>query len=132
MLRNHLTCTLILLFAPAAALASPAEQKPNGAPVVLNADQVSYDQNAEIATAQGHVEVAQGDRVLRADRIVYEKKRDVVTAWGHVALIEKDGQVSFADKAEVSSDFKQGFIDQIGMMSGANFLGSGGSKNAIC
>jgi len=85
-------------------------------PVVLKADRVAYDQNNEVASAEGHVEVAQGKQLLRADQITYDKKRDVVTAQGHVSLIDDNGQVSFSETAEVTSDFKQGFIDQVSLL----------------
>lgn len=112
--RVYILAVILLLSFPAFAAGMKPER--SSAPVVLNADQVTYDQNADVATAVGHVEVTQGARVLRADKIIFDKKRDVVTAFGNVALIEADGQVSFADKFEVSSDMKQGFVDQIGML----------------
>lgn len=112
--RVYILAVILLLSFPAFAAGMNPER--SSAPVVLNADQVTYDQNADVATAVGHVEVTQGARVLRADKIIFDKKRDVVTAFGNVALIEADGQVSFADKFEVSSDMKQGFVDQIGML----------------
>lgn len=113
---KRLFLTAIFALMPSQVRALGTVQEQGHAPVVLNADQVTYDQNADVATAIGHVEVAQNGRLLRADKIIYDKKRDVVTAFGHVALIEADGQVSFADKFEVSSDMKQGFVDQIGVL----------------
>jgi LPS-assembly protein len=115
MLMRRLLLGFLLLLPGALHAIEPAPER-QSAPVVLNADQVTHDQNTDIATAIGNVEVTQGGRVLRADKIIYDKKRDVVTAWGNVALIEADGQVSFADKFEVSSDMKQGFVDEIGVL----------------
>lgn len=99
-------------------LAVEAAETPlnNREPVVLNADRLSYNQNTEIATALGRVEVMQGDKLLRADKIVYDKKRDVVTAEGNVSIIDNNGQVSFSDRAEITSNFKQGFVDRISML----------------
>lgn len=110
------------LLVPALLLAwiSPATAQelvaPSKAPVMLNADRVAYDQQTKIATAIGHVEINQDDRLLRADKVVYDQTRDVVTAEGHVTIIEADGNVLFAERAEVTSDLKQGFIDQVGML----------------
>lgn len=86
------------------------------APVLLNADRVTYDQNGKTAVASGQVEISQGDHLLRADEVTYDQNRDVVTAQGHVAIVEPNGQVSFADHAEVTSDMKEGFVDQIRML----------------
>jgi LPS-assembly protein len=106
---------IALLGISAAALAEVAPLNTRE-PVVLTADRVSYDQTKDIATASGQVEVAQGDKLLRADSIIYDKKRDVVLATGNVKIIDNTGQVSFADRAEITSDFKQGFVERISLL----------------
>lgn len=121
MLKKHLSLVVILVSLPRLVGAADVMATPkHNEPVVLNADQVNYDQNSQIAKAVGHVEMTQGTKLLRADTIIYDKKRDVVTALGHVALFDESNQISFADKAEVSSDFKQGFVDQISMLMADN------------
>ena len=112
MFRFALIFSFFVLVAPNLALAQEIIT-PSKAPVLLNADRVTYDQNSKIAVASGQVEISQGDRLLRADQVTYDQNRDVVTALGHVAIVEANGQVSFADRAEVTSDMKQGFVDQV-------------------
>lgn len=82
-------------------------------PVLLNADRVTYDQKTKMATALGKVEISQGERLLRADKVVYDQQRNIVSAEGNVAILEENGHVSFADRAEVTSDLKQGFVNQL-------------------
>ncbi len=84
-------------------------------PPLLLADHLAYDETTEILTAQGHVEVSMNDKVLRADTVTYHKKTDVVQASGNVAVTERSGEILYADKMEVTSDMKQGFIDRIGI-----------------
>jgi LPS-assembly protein len=79
-------------------------------PAVLKADEVTYDQELDIVTARGNVEIAQGDRVLRADTIAYNRRANLITASGNVTLLEPTGDVVFADYVEVKDDFRDGII----------------------
>jgi hypothetical protein len=99
------------------ALATPAAAETGGKqPTLVQADRLAYDQNTGTITATGRVEVSQGDQVLRADGIVYDQTRDVVHAEGHVAVMQPTGDVLFADKAEMTGDMKQGFVDRVGIL----------------
>ncbi len=115
--RIHIFLLILGLVAyPAWADDAPVVPVDTKEPVVLEADQVGYDQNGEIATAEGHVIITQGAHQLRADKVTYNKQRDVVTAMGHVSIQDDTGAVSFAEQAEVTSDMKQGFVYQISML----------------
>ena len=98
---------------PAAAPAAPAA--PAGttqdAPVTFTADEVQYDQNAALVVARGNVEAFQGGRVLRADELTYNRNTGVATARGNVQLIEADGQVMFAESAELSNQMRDGVLE---------------------
>ena len=80
-------------------------------PVVLEADEMGYDQEHGIVVAQGKVEVAQGDYVVLADQITYYKNRDLVVAEGNVSVLQPSGDVYFADRAELHDALKTGTID---------------------
>ena len=98
---------------PAAAPATPAT--PAGttqdAPVTFTADEVQYDQNAALVVARGKVEAFQGGRILRADELTYNRNTGVATARGNVQLIEADGQVMFAESAELSNQMRDGVLE---------------------
>lgn len=102
----------------ALALAPPmdAAAKDSNQPPLLEADTISFDENTNIVTALGHVEVGMGDKVLRADRVTYNKTTDVVTAVGNVALTEASGEILYSNQMEVTSDMKQGFINKVGIL----------------
>ena len=60
--------------------------------------------------AEGHVEAWQNDHILRADKITFDRNTGVAAAKGNVVLLEPDGQVLFADYAELTQDMKNGVL----------------------
>jgi LPS-assembly protein len=89
-----------------------APVNPHG-PFLLRADEITYDQDMDIATATGNVEVSQGDRVLLADTLNYNRRSQVVTASGNVTLMEPTGEVVFGDYVELNDDLRDGVINNI-------------------
>lgn len=83
---------------------------------LLQADQLKYDETKQQITATGHVEIISGQQILKADKIIYDQKRDVVRALGNVSVLQPNGDVVFADKAEVTSDLKQGFVAKVSVL----------------
>ena len=98
--------------APLQGLGIARTSDPN-APVTFTADEVEYDREAGLVTARGRVEAWQGERVLRADEFTYNRETGVATARGNVQLLEADGQVLFADEAELRDQFKDGVLREV-------------------
>ena len=63
----------------AAAAAPPAEQDQI---VEFSADQVTYDDNADVVTASGEVRMNRDGNYLAADKVVWERKTGQVYAQG--------------------------------------------------
>ena len=82
----------------------------NNAPVTFVADSVAYDRDRGLVTATGRVEAWQGDRVLRADRVIFDRNTNLAAATGHVVIMEPDGQIIFADYAELTKGMKDGVL----------------------
>jgi LPS-assembly protein len=82
-------------------------------PVLLTADEVSYDRDLHIVTARGHVEITSGERLVRADVVNYNELTKVVTASGHVTLMEPTGDVVFGNYMELTDDLKNGVIQDL-------------------
>jgi LPS-assembly protein len=82
-------------------------------PFLLRADEITYDQEVDIATATGNVEVSQGDRVLLADTVTYNRRAQTVTASGNVTLMEPSGEVVFGDYVELDDALRDGVINNI-------------------
>ncbi len=87
-----------------------AQPLSGNAPVTFQADSVTYDKTSGLVTADGHVQAWQNDHVLMADRITFDRNTNVAAAYGHVVIVEPDGQVLFADYAELSQGMRNGVL----------------------
>ncbi|MGE0225932.1 MAG: LPS-assembly protein LptD [Acetobacteraceae bacterium] len=94
----------------AAAGAGGGPQMSRSDPVTFTADTVEYDRENALVIARGRVEAWQNDHVLRADQITFDRNTGVAAAKGNVVLLEPDGQVLFADYAEMTSNMRQGVL----------------------
>lgn len=110
----------VVIFAAAFALALPilahAQTFERDVPILMTADELSFDDELGIATAKGNVEISQSDRVLLADMVSYNQRDDVVTASGNVILMEPTGEVLFAEFAELTDDMREGFLRGFSML----------------
>lgn len=82
-------------------------------PVLLQADELTYNEDLGIVTARGNVELNQGPRLLMADTVTYNQRDNTVTASGNVSLLEPTGEVLFTDYAELHDHLKVGFIENL-------------------
>lgn len=102
---------------PQAATSQTATPQPatpqtgNNAPVTFTAEEVEYDQARDLVTARGAVEAWQNERILRADRFTFDRNTGIATAEGNVQLLEADGQVLFADRAELTGNMRDGVVE---------------------
>jgi LPS-assembly protein len=126
---------LLALLVPATAAAqSPLSrlQGPDtsGEPVTFTAEEVEFDQNTDTVTARGRVEAWQGLRVLRAETFTYNRTTGVATAEGNVVLIEPDGQVLFAERAELTGGMRDAVLEGLrGHLAGnARVAAAGGRR----
>jgi LPS-assembly protein len=85
-------------------------QVSTGEPVTFSADSVEYDKDKSLVTATGHVEAWQNGHVMRADKITFDRNTGVAAATGHVVLLEPDGEVMFADYAEMQNNMRDGIL----------------------
>ncbi|MFW0777722.1 MAG: LPS-assembly protein LptD [Rickettsiales bacterium] len=81
-------------------------------PVLLTATQMDYDQQNNIVTATGNVEVTQGQTVLLADKLVYDQFNNQVKAIGNVSMMDASGSVVFAEEVQLKDDMHAGVIRQ--------------------
>jgi len=90
--------------------ASSAAPARNDLPVTFSADSVEYDRDHNLVTATGHVEAWQNDHVMHADKVTIDRTTGVLAATGHVVLMEPDGEILFADYAEMNQGMKDGVL----------------------
>ncbi len=79
-------------------------------PLLLQADDLVYDNRNNRVIARGNVEIYYDENVLLADEVIYDKTANALTAIGNVRLKESDGSVVNADRLTLSSNFREGFI----------------------
>lgn len=102
-------------FAQFGSLTAPhsGEQVRTDQPVTFSADSIEYDKEHNLVIASGHVEAWQNGHVLRADRITFDRNTGVAAATGHVVLLEPDGEVMFADYAEMRNNMSDGILKDV-------------------
>ena len=82
-------------------------------PMLLQADEMVYDNDNAKITAKGNVEIYYGNYTLLADRVVYDRNANTLAAQGNVRIKDPDGAVITADQITLTDDFRDGFIDAL-------------------
>lgn len=82
-------------------------------PVHFTADRMDHDEQEQIVTAYGDVELVQGQEILHADQMSYELQTDTVTAIGNVSYLDENGQVHFAEYLQLTNQMKDGFVNAL-------------------
>lgn len=81
--------------------------------MVVEADEMIYNQDKNTVAASGNVHVLYKGKVLEADRVTYDQRTQQIFAEGHAKLTEVDGSVVRAQRFELTDDFKAGFIESL-------------------
>ena len=79
-------------------------------PLLLQANDLVYDNRNNRVIARGSVEIYYNENVLLADEVIYDKSANTLTAIGNVRLKDSDGSVVNAERLTLSADFRDGFI----------------------
>ena len=121
------TCALLAALAAAAAapahaqtlnekLAGKARAKPPGAEpdkMLLQAKELVYNRDKNQVSAVGEVRVYYQGRTLQADKVIYDRNTNRVFATGNSKMTDADGTVTYAERFDLTDDFKDGFIDSL-------------------
>lgn len=108
---HYLIALIILLYSFTQPLIGIAELDPDSLPFV--ADEIEYDEENQIISAIGNVEIAWSKNILSADKLIYDQKYGNIFAIGNVRLIEPTGHIIYADYVELSQNLETGFVDHI-------------------
>ena len=90
-------------------LAPPADPKE----IAFSADQLNYDSEADIVTAEGKVHMLRDGNKLRADKVVWNRKTGDVTASGNVAVTNPQGDVAYGDTVTLTDTLKDGVVENL-------------------
>jgi len=122
--------------APAAAAQSvaptPASQ-PSGQDEVVefSADQVTYDDSADMVTASGEVRLNREGNYLAADQVTWNRKTGQVFAQGNVVLVTPQGDKMVGDKVKLTDTLRDGTVENVMIVleSGARVAAARGTRS---
>ncbi len=97
----------------AAAATTPAQPAAPSDNMVVEADQVVYNDDADTVTALGSVQIYYKGNVLQARKVTYQRKTKRVIAEGDARLKDKDGNVLTSPKLDVTEGFSEGFVESL-------------------
>ncbi|MEJ8573366.1 LPS-assembly protein LptD [Microbaculum marinum] len=112
---------LAVAFLPAPALAqmptsSAFDQIVSDDPdarMVLEADELIYDFDRNVVSAEGAVDIYYKGYTIESDRVEYDQNTGKVFARGHVKITQPDGNVIYAETTELTDDFRDGFVQEL-------------------
>jgi LPS-assembly protein len=112
-----IACVFAFVFAPAPALSQDvqlaAPDIPENAQMLLEADQLVYDNDANTVTAVGGVQIDYGGNRLVAKRVTYDRKSGRLIASGDVAMVDSSGTKIFSQEVDITEDFGDGFVNAL-------------------
>ena len=118
LLCSALVATGAVVPLPFASVHADAQELRSGprdpnAQLLLKADELIYNNDAEIVTARGNVQLDYDGYNVVADEVSYDQKTKRVRASGRVEILEPDGNRIFADEVDITDDFGDGFVNSL-------------------
>lgn len=84
---------------------------PEDAKLLLSANELVYNKDAEKVIVRGNVQIDYGGYKMVARQVEYDQKAGRIHATGEIQLIEPGGNVVYAEKMDLTDDFGDGFVD---------------------
>ena len=81
--------------------------------MLLEADELIYDFDNDLVSAVGEVDIYYRGYAIEADRVEYDQKTSQVFARGNVKITQPDGNVIYAENVELADDFRDGFVEEL-------------------
>ncbi len=81
--------------------------------VQFSADQLTYDIDQDVVTADGEVRMQRDDSRLRADKVVWNRKSGQVRASGDVAVTNAQGDTAYGDSIDLTDTLKDGLVENM-------------------
>jgi LPS-assembly protein len=81
--------------------------------LLLESDQLTFDNDRSVVVATGNVQIAYGESTLVADRVEYNQQSGRLIAAGNVEILEPNGNRIFAEEIDITDDFRDGFISAL-------------------
>jgi LPS-assembly protein len=88
-------------------------QPDSGGQMLLEADTLTYDNDAGVVTAAGNVRIDYNGIRLVAQRVSFFRVTRRLVAYGNVQIVDREGNKSFADEIDVTDDLRTGFVNAL-------------------
>ncbi len=89
---------------------SGSTEMPEDAKLLLAANELLYDRDAQRVVASGAVQINYNGYQMVARQVVYDQNTGRVTAAGNIELVEPTGNRIYADSLDVTDNFSDGFL----------------------
>ncbi len=86
-------------------------------PMLLQADELIYDNRRNRVIARGNVEIYYNNYTLLADSVIYDQSANTLEAQGNVRIKQPDGAIVNAERITLTDDFRDGFIGSLRIVS---------------
>ena len=100
-------------------MAAPQPPAPTPAPtaqdqiIEFSADEVTYDNDADIVTATGEVRMNREGNYLAADKVIWNRKSGQVYAEGNVVVITPQGDKLVGDNVQLTDTLRDGTVSNL-------------------
>jgi LPS-assembly protein len=98
---------------PAGTTTSATSDEDGTREVAFAADQVTYDDRADLVTAIGDVRMDSEGNKLKADRVVWNRKTDEARALGNVRVVTPEGHVLYGDDVVLTNAMKDALANNL-------------------
>ena len=107
------SCAFQLAPAFAQDITTLAPKVATGSQMLLEADTLVYDNDAQTVTAVGGVQIDYDGNRLVAQRVTYDRNTKRLVASGNVQLMNSDGTKVYSDHVDITDDFGNGFVNAL-------------------
>jgi LPS-assembly protein len=112
-----ISAALLATMLPKAAMAQSQfdtiTRSDSGLPMLLQADQMIYDNQNNRVIARGNVEIYYNNYTLLADKVIYNRGNNILKAEGNVRIKEPNGALINTNRITLTDDFRDGFIQSL-------------------
>src|SRR3546814_17682142 len=79
----------------------------------FRSDALEDDNNSQIVTARGNVELVREGNRLRADEVVWNRATGEVRANGNISVTNPQGDIAYGDSIELTDTLKDGIVENL-------------------
>jgi len=82
----------------------------------FSANEVEYQDDADVVTAKGDVFLRRGDQTVHADNVRWNRKTGQIIATGHLRVVDAEGNELITEQMELSDDLALGLTHNMLML----------------